>query len=50
MSIRLASPRRVLLVPLVLTLGLALLSFLPRVSGNAILTRSFWGAAVMLLA
>ena len=37
------------LVPLVLTLVLALMSFLPRVSGNPILIRSFWGAAAVLL-
>lgn len=43
------SPRRAFLLPLALTLGLALLSLVPRVSGNAILTRSFWGAAIVLL-
>ena len=43
------SSRRVFLVPLALTLGLALLSLVPRVSGNPILTRSFWGAAIVLL-
>jgi hypothetical protein len=37
------------LVPLVLTLVLALMSFLPRVSDNPILIRSFWGAAAVLL-
>ena len=36
-------------MPLALTLGLALLSFVPRVSGNPILARSFWGAAIVLL-
>ena len=36
-------------MPLALTLGLALLSFVPRVSGNPILVRSFWGAALVLL-
>ena len=36
-------------MPLALTLGLALLSLVPRVSGNPILTRSFWGAAIVLL-
>jgi len=46
---RTPSPRRVFLVPLALTLGLALLSFVPRVSGNLILARSFWGAAIVLL-
>jgi hypothetical protein len=39
----------VFLVPLVLTLVLALMSFLPRVSDNPILIRSFWGAAAVLL-
>ena len=43
------APRRVFLMPLALTLGLALLSFMPRVSGNPILARSFWGAAIVLL-
>ena len=43
------SPRRVFWVPLALTLGLALLSFVPRVSGNTTLARSFWGAAIVLL-
>ncbi len=46
---RVPSPHRVFLIPLALTLGLALLSFVPRVSGNPILARSFWGAAVVLL-
>ena len=36
-------------MPLALTLGLTLLSFVPRVSGNPILARSFWGAAIVLL-
>jgi hypothetical protein len=36
-------------MPLALTLGLALLSFVPRVSGNPILAGSFWGAAIVLL-
>ncbi len=43
------SPLRVLWVPLALTLGLVLLSFVPRVSGNPILVRSFWGSAIVLL-
>ena len=43
------SPRRVFLLPLALTLGLALLSLVPRVSGNPILARSLWGAATVLL-
>ena len=46
---RIPSPRRVFLVPFALTLGLALMSFLPRVSGNPILARSIWGAAFVLL-
>ena len=46
---RTSSPRRVFLVPLALTLGLALLSFVPRVASNPILARSFWGAAIVLL-
>jgi len=46
---RMQSPLRVFLLPLALTLGLALLSFVPRVSGNPILARSFWGAATVLL-
>ena len=45
---RTQSPLRVFLVPLALTLGLALLSIVPRVSGNPILARSFWGAATVL--
>ncbi len=32
-----------------LTLGLVLLSFVPRVHDNPVLTRSFWGAALVLL-
>ena len=36
-------------LPLGLTLGLFALSFGPRVQGNAALTRSFWGAATVLL-
>ena len=46
---RVPPARRVFLVPLALTLVLALMSLLPRVSGNPILTRSFWGAAAVLL-
>jgi hypothetical protein len=48
-SSSISSPSGVFLVPLVLTLGLALMSFLPRVAGNPILVRSFWGAAAVLL-
>ena len=36
-------------VPLALTLGLGLLSFVPRVQANTTLTRSFWAAAAALL-
>ena len=36
-------------VPLGLTCGLALLSFVPRVQDNPVLTRSFWGVAALLL-
>ena len=43
------SSLRVFWVPLALTLGLALLSFAPRVAGNPILVGSFWGAAIVLL-
>ncbi|MBI4522005.1 MAG: hypothetical protein HY701_14305 [Gemmatimonadetes bacterium] len=41
--------RRVFLLPLALTLALFLMSFAPRVHDNAILTRSFWSAAFVLL-
>ena len=43
------SPRRILLIPLALTIGLAAMSFLPRVSSNPILVRSFWGATIVLV-
>ena len=43
------SARRVFWVPLALTLGLVLLSFVPRVHDNPVLTRSFWGATLVLL-
>ena len=43
------SQSRVFLMPLALTLGLALLSFVPRVSGSPILVRSFLGAVFVLL-
>ena len=36
-------------MPLVLTLGLALLSFVPRVQDNPVLVRSFWAAAMVLV-
>ena len=41
--------RRAFGAPLALTLGLILLSFVPRVQDNPVLTRSFWGAALALL-
>ena len=43
------SARRVFCLPLALTVGLVLLSFVPRVHDNPVLTRSFWGAALALL-
>lgn len=43
------APRRVFLVPLVLTLGLLLLSLTPRVADNARLTFAFLGAVAGLL-
>ena len=43
------SARGVFGAPLALTLGLGLLSFVPRVHDNPVLTRSFWGAAMVLL-
>jgi len=36
-------------VPLALTLALAMLSFVPRVQENPVVTRSFWAAAIVLL-
>ena len=36
-------------MPLVLTLGLALMSFVPRVQDNPVLVRSFWAAAMVLV-
>jgi hypothetical protein len=36
-------------VPLALTLGLAMLSFVPRVQGSPVVTRSFWAAALVLV-
>ncbi len=44
-----AQSLRVFLVPLALTLGVAALSFIPRVQSNFTLTRSFWTAAAVLL-
>jgi hypothetical protein len=43
-----ASSLRVFLLPLASTLVLALMSFLPRVQSNPILTRSFWAAVLVL--
>ena len=43
------SSHQVVFLPLALTLGLVLLSFVPRVYDNPALARSFWGAAVALL-
>ena len=40
---------QVFLVPFALTLLLLAISFLPRISGNPILTASFWGSAAVLL-
>ena len=40
--------RGVLWIPLVLTVALLLLSFVPRVLGHPVLVRSFWGAAAAL--
>ena len=41
---------RALLLPLALALGLASLSFAPRVQENPVLVRSFWSASAFLLA
>lgn len=41
--------RRVFWVPLALTLGLAMLSFVPRVQDSPVVTRSFWAAAMVLV-
>ncbi|HAK53851.1 MAG: SEL1-like repeat protein [Vicinamibacterales bacterium] len=41
--------RHVFLVPLALTLGVAAISFIPRVQSNLTLTRSFWTATAVLL-
>ena len=46
---RAAPSLQVLLLPLASTLVLSLISFLPRVQSNAVLTRSFWTAVVVLL-
>ena len=44
------SALRVFLLPLAMTLALLALSFVPRVQGNPVLIRSFWGASAVLLA
>ncbi|MEX2570764.1 MAG: hypothetical protein WD737_05615 [Gemmatimonadota bacterium] len=44
------SPLQAMYLPLVMTLVLVLISFVPRVQENAILVRSFWGATGALLA
>ncbi len=41
--------RRILWLPLALTVGLAMLSFVPRVRDSAIVFRSFWAAAAVLV-
>ena len=41
--------RRAFRAPLALTLGLALLSLVPRIHDNPLLSRSFWGATLALL-
>ena len=41
--------RRAFGAPLALTFGLLLLSFVPRVHDNPLLSRSFWGATLALL-
>ena len=43
------SIHRGFLLPVAMTVVLVALSFLPRMQGNPILTRSFWGAAIVLL-
>ena len=43
------STHRGFLLPMAMTVVLVVLSFLPRVQGNPILARSFWGAAIVLL-
>ena len=45
-----ASPLRVFSLPFALTVGLVMLSFVPRVHDNPVLARSLWGAAAVLLA
>ncbi|HEX9698425.1 MAG TPA: hypothetical protein VGD06_03105 [Acidobacteriota bacterium] len=44
-----AASRRAFVLPLALALGLLAVSFAPRVHDNAVLARSFWGAALALL-
>ena len=43
------SPLRLFWVPLALTLGLLLVSFVPRIQANVVLTRSLWAAVIGLL-
>ena len=43
------STHRGFLLPMAMTVVLVVLSFVPRVQGNPILTWSFWGAAIVLL-
>ena len=43
------STHRGFLLPMAMTVVLVVLSLLPRVQGNPILARSFWGAAIVLL-
>jgi len=45
---RVVASRNLLVVPAFFTLGLFLLSFLPRVQGNSVLVLSFWGATAAL--
>ena len=45
-----ARARQVFLLPLALTVVLAVLSFTPRVQANSVLVWSFWGAVAVLLA
>ena len=43
------SPVRLFWVPLALTVGLLLVSFVPRIQANLVLTRSLWAAVIGLL-
>ena len=44
-----SSGRRVFLLPFIFTVALLGLSYMPRIEGNAVLVRSFWGASAVLL-